>query len=46
MSEEISRAFNNKNFSYQYGGANRMHINFAYDILNKKFFGLCDRGEE
>ena len=101
MSEEISRAFNNKNFSYisetailksrskikvsafeqllrkfndtfekpkeyrgykvlaldgsdfsslysadskyatisnQYGGANRMHINFAYDILNKKFF--------
>ena len=101
MSEEISRAFNNKNFSYisetailksrskikvsafeqllrkfndtlekpkeyrgyrvlaldgsdfsslysadskyatisnQYGGANRMHINFAYDILNKNFF--------
>ena len=100
MSEEISRAFNNKNFSYisetailksrskikvsafeqllrkfndtlekpkeyrgyrvlaldgsdfsslysadskyatisnQYGGANRMHINFAYDILNKNF---------
>ena len=24
--------------SNQYGGANRMHINFAYDILNKNFF--------
>ena len=23
--------------SNQYGGANRMHINFAYDILNKNF---------
>ena len=23
--------------SNQYGGANRMHINFAYDILNKTF---------
>lgn len=23
--------------SNQYGGANRMHINFAYDILNKSF---------
>jgi len=21
--------------SNQYGGANRMHVNFAYDILNK-----------
>ena len=24
--------------SNQYGGANRMHVNFAYDILNKNFF--------
>ena len=23
--------------SNQYGGANRMHINFAYEILNKNF---------
>ena len=23
--------------SNQYGGANRMHLNFAYDILNRNF---------
>ena len=29
--------------SNQYGGANRMHINFAYDILNKNFLDCVNR---